>query len=228
MMQSEPIRVAIVHRDGLYRDSLRYSLTQVEHISILYSLSRLEDLKSDAMITCYPDLAIFEYGLFCDNKASNLKSMHLFPLAVKTIAVGVPDRDEDILGCIEDLGVTGYVSLDASLETLIQNIQAIMKGETLCSPRVATLMFNRVSAMARQVEAAQARVHVARGLTRREIEIARLIDEGLSNKEIADRLHIELSTVKNHVHNILDKLQLGDRYSAVKFIKEHTISAGPC
>lgn len=226
-MQSESIRIAIVHRDGLYRDSLRCSLTQVEHISILYSLSRLEDMKSHAMITCRPDLAIFEYGLYCDDKASNLKSMHLFPLAVKTIAVGVPDRDEDILACIEDLGVTGYVSLDASLETLIQNIQAIMKGETLCSPRVAILTFNRVSALARQVGAAQARAHVTRGLTRREVEIARLIDGGLSNKEIGDCLHIELSTVKNHVHNILDKLQLHDRHSAVKFIKQHSIPAGP-
>lgn len=227
-MQSEPIRVAIVHRDGLYRDSLRYSLTQVEHISILYSLSRLEDLKADAMVTCRPDLAIFEYGLCCGKESSKFNSMSQLPVGVKTIAVGVPDRDEDILACIEGLGVTGYVSLDASLETLLQNIQAIMKGETLCSPRVVSLTFNRVSALARQIEAARAKTYAARSLTRRETEIARLIDEGLSNKEIADRLHIELSTVKNHVHNILDKLQLRDRYSAVKFIKEHTIPAGPC
>lgn len=63
-------------------------------------------------------------------------------------------------------------------------------------------------------------------LTRREAEIVRLIEEGLSNKEIAIRLNIGVSTVKNHVHNILDKLQLHNRHSAVKFIRNQTILTG--
>jgi two-component system, NarL family, nitrate/nitrite response regulator NarL len=225
MSQQQIARVAIVHRDGLYRDSLRYALTQVEHISIVYSLSRLEDLRPDAMMTCRPDLAIFEYGLCCCHESSNLKRMSRFTMGVKAIAVGVPDKDEDILACIEGLGVAGYVSLDASLEDLIQNIRAVIKGGTLCSARVASLMFNRVLALTRQVKGSE--VQGVRSLTRREAEIARLIDDGLSNKEIAARLRIELSTVKNHVHNILDKLQLRDRYSAVRYIKEHAIPSGP-
>ena len=63
------------------------------------------------------------------------------------------------------------------------------------------------------------------GLTRREAEIVALIEKGLSNKDIAVRLQIEVSTVKNHVHNILDKLQLHDRHSAVQYVKAQGFTA---
>lgn len=81
-----------------------------------------------------------------------------------------------------------------------------------------------MSLFARQEE----RVGMSNGiaLTRRETEIVRLIEAGLSNKEIATQLHVEVSTVKNHVHNILDKLQLPDRYSVVKHVKERMSTAG--
>jgi two-component system nitrate/nitrite response regulator NarL len=65
----------------------------------------------------------------------------------------------------------------------------------------------------------QVREGASSGLTRREEQIVKLIDEGLTNKEIAVHLHIEVSTVKNHIHNVLDKLQLQDRYSAAKYFK---------
>lgn len=97
------------------------------------------------------------------------------------------------------------------------SINAVMRGEVLCSPRIARLAFDRVSTLARRVDHGYT-INEGR-LTRREAEIVRLIDDGLSNKEIAARLHIELSTVKNHVHNILDKLHLRNRYSVVKYAK---------
>ncbi|HEU5091676.1 MAG TPA: response regulator transcription factor, partial [Nitrospira sp.] len=123
-------------------------------------------------------------------------------------------------------GAAGYLLIDSSLDDLIGNIKAVMNGETLCSPRVASLAFDRVSALTRQIESRQV-VDKAR-LTKRETEIVRLIDEGLTNKEIAVHLHIEVSTVKNHVHNILDKLHLHNRYSAVKHIKAQASLTGRC
>lgn len=131
--------------------------------------------------------------------------------------IGVPDKEEDILACIEQEGAAGYLLMNASLDDLLMSIDAVMKGEALCSPRIASLAFDRVSTLARQVD----NVHSVNEnrLTRRETEIVKLIDDGLSNKEIAVRLNIEVSTVKNHVHNILDKLQLRDRHSAASYIK---------
>lgn len=221
MIHCQRINIAIVHRDGLYRDSLQHCLAHAELISIVHSASVLDQRTWDTVVARRPDLLILEFGLCrCHGPVQSGNGTYASSLGVKTIVIGVPDKEEDILACIEGVGAAGYLSLDASLEDLIKNIRAVMKGETLCSPRVASLTFDRVSALARQVGAAQAPTPVGMGLTRREAEIVRLIEDGLSNKEIAGRLHIEVSTVKNHVHNILDKLQLHNRHSAVNYIKE--------
>jgi DNA-binding NarL/FixJ family response regulator len=191
-------------------------LTQVEPFSVVYSGSGMDGL-SVAFFGGKPDVLIQEFGL-CRRRESCCCEVHPAALSgIKTIVIGVPDKEEDILACIEQEGAAGYLLMNASLHDLLMSINAVMRGETLCSPRIASLAFDRVSRLSRQVD----RVHTINDskLTRREAEIVRLIDDGLSNKEIAARLHIEVSTVKNHVHNILDKLQLHDRQSAANYIK---------
>lgn len=140
--------------------------------------------------------------------------------------IGVPDREEDILACIEGVGAAGYLLMDARLDDLLNNIHAVMRGETLCSSPGANLACNCVTRPARRIDAGQSGTGNGICLTRRETEIVSLIEAGLSNKEIAVRLDIEVSTVKNHVHNILDKLQLHNRYSAVKHLRDQAILAG--
>ena len=215
-MQTEPIRVAILHRDGLYRDSLGHCLMRIEPFSIVYSASGIDGL-SDALFVGKPDVLIQEFGLFRRKELCCCEAASTAFFSVKAIVIGVPDREEDILTCIEQDGASGYLLMNSSLEDLVANIHAVMKGETLCSPRIAGLAFDRVSALARQGESVP--IGNGNGLTRRETEIVGLIEDGLSNKEIAARLHIEISTVKNHVHNILDKLQLHNRHSAASYMK---------
>jgi DNA-binding NarL/FixJ family response regulator len=217
MIPCHDIRIAIVHRDGLYRDCLRYSLAQTQPISISHSAAQLDQETWEAVVVCRPHLLIIEFGLCRRPPSIHLKYVDISSLGMKTIVVGVPNREEDILACIEGEGAAGYLLIDSSLDDLIGNIRAVMNGETLCSPRVASLAFDRVSSLTRQIEGRQ--VGERARLTKRETEIVRLIDEGLTNKEIAVHLHIEVSTVKNHVHNILDKLHLHNRYSAAKHIK---------
>jgi two-component system nitrate/nitrite response regulator NarL len=209
-------RIALLHRDGIYRESLTRCLAQAEAISIVYSSSRFDEL-TQFVVIANPDLLIVEFGLCQAQQSVGSERLCACSGVFKTIMIGVPDRDNDILACIEREGASGYLLMDASLDDLLTNIRAVMKGEALCSPRIAGLAFDRVSTLARQVD----RVPTVNGnmLTRRETEIIKLIDDGLSNKEIAVRLHIEVSTVKNHVHNILDKLHLRNRYSAVKYAK---------
>lgn len=226
-MSCRDIRVAIVHRDGLYRDCLRHYLAKTQPISIVHSAAGLGQETLEAVVACGPDLLIIDFGLCRRQRSVHPgECVDASSLRMKTIVVGVPNREEDILACIEGEGAAGYLVIDSSLDDLVSNIKAVMNGETLCSPRVASLAFDRVSALTRQIES---RPVVDRGrLTKRETEIVRLIDEGLTNKEIAVHLHIEVSTVKNHVHNILDKLHLHNRYSAVKHIKAQTSLTGRC
>ena len=121
------------------------------------------------------------------------------------------------MACIE-AGVAGYVSQDVSLEDLVKHIRMVAVGETFCSPKVAGLLFSRVAESARERHRLLA---LSSGhLTRREQDVVALIEEGLSNKEIAVRLNIETATVKNHIHNILERLQLDNRQAAARYARE--------
>jgi two-component system, NarL family, nitrate/nitrite response regulator NarL len=128
---------------------------------------------------------------------------------MKTVALSRSDREDELLQCAE-MGMTGYVTSESSLADLLETIESVARGELLCSPRFAAALMRRVSTLASR-EPAPA---VEARLTARELEILRLIDDGLSNKEIANQLYIELATVKNHVHNILEKLRVSRRGQA--------------
>jgi DNA-binding NarL/FixJ family response regulator len=93
---------------------------------------------------------------------------------------------------------------------LVATLESATRGEALFSPRMAASLLRRVAALAATQPSPSAQVR----LTPRERDIMRLLDEGLSNKEIAQRLGIEVATVKNHVHNILEKLQVHRRGEA--------------
>jgi DNA-binding NarL/FixJ family response regulator len=215
-VQCDKIRIGIVHSDGLYRESLTHCLVRAGRILSVLSAATLENA-GEAILACRPELLLLQFGISRCYGGRTVADLRALVPELKIIVVGVPNTDEDILSCIEDEGAAGYLLTDASLDDLMNNVQAVMRGETLCSPRIASLAFSRVFKLVRQVN--HNRPHNGTSLTRREAEIVNLIEKGLSNKEIALQLHIELSTVKNHVHNLLDKLQLHSRYSAVKYAK---------
>lgn len=222
VMQTPVVRIAIVHSNRLFRESLSCCLSQCGPFCVVHMAAQLGETEHK-IAESGPHVLIVEFSLLRRQDERNDHRLKGMPLGVKALVIDVPDREADILYCIEAGGASGYLLQNASLKDLDANLQAVARGETLCSPRIAHLAFCRMSLFARQEE----RVDVSHGapLTRRETEVVRLIEEGLSNKEIATRLHVELSTVKNHVHNILDKLQLPNRYSVVKHAKERISQA---
>ena len=133
----------------------------------------------------------------------------------KVVALSVGETEADVWACAE-AGVTGYVGRDASLADLIATLESAVRGEALCSPRMAGSLLRRLAELAIAQPSGTPSTH----LTRREQEILRLLDEGLANKEIARRLGIEVATVKNHVHNILDKLQVHRRAEAAAIMRK--------
>jgi two-component system nitrate/nitrite response regulator NarL len=139
------------------------------------------------------------------------------PMA-RTVTLALPEVEELVLAHAE-AGVSGYVGSDSSADELVSALGSAVRGEMLCSPRIAGSLLRRVADVARERAPSAA---LAR-LTRREQEIVRLIDEGLSNKQIAQRLSIELATVKNHVHNILEKLGVARRAEAAAAIRNGKI-----
>jgi DNA-binding NarL/FixJ family response regulator len=136
-----------------------------------------------------------------------------FP-ATEVIALAVSDDEEDLLRWAES-GVSGLLSRGASLDDLVLTVETATRGEIVCSPRVTAALLHHVARFARERRGAG----LPPALTAREREIAGLIVEGLSNKEIAARLQIELPTVKNHVHHILKKLNASRRGQAAAMLR---------
>ena len=132
---------------------------------------------------------------------------------VRVVAFAVPETEGDIIACAE-AGVAACVTREASFDELVATIERVGSGESLCSPQVAAVLLRRVATLA------AARLdEPAASLTSREREILDLIAEGLSNKQIAQVLCIEVPTVKNHVHNLLEKLGVHSRHEAAALLR---------
>lgn len=137
----------------------------------------------------------------------------------KLLAVGVPE--DDAVAWIE-AGVSGYVPPDGSLDDVVAAVERVADDELAASPQVTAHLANRV----RQLAADSRTSFDEERLTPREVEILDLLADGLTNKQIARRLSIELPTVKNHVHRIFMKLGVTRRAEAVRRIGERRQSAG--
>jgi DNA-binding NarL/FixJ family response regulator len=109
-------------------------------------------------------------------------------------------------------GLDGFVGAGAQLAELIDTVLDTVRGEVYCSPAIVTGVLERIQSAAAEGRTAAP----AAELTLRETDILRLLSEGLSNKEIAARLGISLYTVKNHVHNLLDKMKVSYRRQAIR------------
>jgi two-component system, NarL family, nitrate/nitrite response regulator NarL len=139
------------------------------------------------------------------------RSILRFDKDVVVLALGLPDTEADILAFAE-AGIAGYLGQDGTLDDLAAAIRSALRGELHCSPQVAGQLLRRLASRA----AASADPDVRRHLTAREAQVLDLIERRLSNKEIAGELGIEVATVKNHVHNLFDKLQVHRRSEAVR------------
>jgi two-component system, NarL family, nitrate/nitrite response regulator NarL len=123
------------------------------------------------------------------------------------VALAIAETEENVLAWAE-AGIAGYVPNTASVDDLVSLIEQIRRGEQTCPTRIVGSLLRRVGASER---AAKPSLPSATPLTRRELEISRLIATGFSNKDIARRLGISLGTTKSHVHNLLGKLSVQRR-----------------
>jgi DNA-binding NarL/FixJ family response regulator len=127
---------------------------------------------------------------------------------IRIVAVGVRETASQVLACAA-AGIDGYVPMDATLGDMVTAIENAVRGELACSPRVAASLYHSVGFPD------FSRAVIANHLTVRELQVADLINRGCPTKEIAWRLGVQPCTAKNHVRNILHKLQVRRRGQAV-------------
>lgn len=125
---------------------------------------------------------------------------------LRVVALTVPETEGDVVACAA-AGATAYVTRESSLDELVCAIEGAMRGEASASPQMTAALLRRVGAVAAHDDEPADDVP----LTLRQRQIGVMLSEGLSNKEIASSLCIEVTTVKNHVHQILEKLRVRRR-----------------
>ncbi|WNG86978.1 response regulator transcription factor [Mycobacterium sp. ITM-2016-00317] len=139
------------------------------------------------------------------------------------VVIGVSEDDDAAIVECAEAGVAGYHLRTDSLEDLVNLIQTVAAGESACSSRVSGVLLRRLSELAAQRQPAAREVV----LTTREIEILRMLEAGMANREIADKLCIAVHTVKNHVHSILTKLGVSTREQAAALARNMSATDWP-
>ena len=201
----ETINIMVVSDVRLYREGLAGSLAQRHRLVVIGTANNLDD--AARLEELNPDVVVLDMS--ARGSLDVIRRVSSSPVRARIVAFAVEETERDVLLCAE-AGAAGYVPCDGTIDDLVNTIHSVARGELLCSPRIAATLFRALHAQGPRPDGDR----LALTLTAREREIAPLIDRGLSNKEIAAHLRIEVATVKNHVHNLLEKLQVASRGEA--------------
>jgi DNA-binding NarL/FixJ family response regulator len=198
-------RVLIVADVGVHREALAESLGGDDSCDVVGVASPEEAVA--AVEEVGPEVVLVDMPTPAGPNA--VRTLVAATPEIKVVALGVPEVEPDVIA-IAEAGASGYVAREGSMDDLVAVVECVARGECLLSPDMAAKLFRRVATLAREPRLEP----IQDGLTARELDVLRLIDDGLSNKEIANALSIELPTVKNHVHSILEKFDVRRRTAA--------------
>jgi DNA-binding NarL/FixJ family response regulator len=160
-----------------------------------------------------PDVVVMDLHMPGMSGIDAIKQIAATAPLTRVLVLTISDQDEDVLHAIL-AGACGYLLKDASVDDLIRGIEAAAVGESLVSPAIAGKVLQQVRATAASPEAAET-IHAE--LSQRELDVLKLIANGNDNAMIAAELHISPKTVKNHISNILMKLQIENRIQAAVY-----------
>jgi DNA-binding NarL/FixJ family response regulator len=209
----EKIDLVIVAKNLLYGECLNRALSEENEFAVAQVIT---DTNSaiDSVRVAQPDIALIDIDL-ADSLAFSLTRMISLQIpSVKLIMLGLENSEALILKCIE-AGAHGYLLEESSFEDLLMVINGVRRGEAVCSPRVAYSIFTKVSELAHRGSDEQ--MLDLLNLTPREVEVFYLVADGLGNKQIAQRINLSIHTVKNHVHNIIEKLRVHNRLELMRY-----------
>ena len=159
-----------------------------------------------------PDVVIMDLNMPGMSGIEAIRQIAAIAPLTRVLVLTISDHEEDVLHAIL-AGACGYLVKDSSIQELIRGIKAASIGESLISPPIASKVLQRMRAVTLDQGAETIRAE----LSERELEVLRLIANGKDNSQIAEALHISPKTVKNHISNILMKLQIQNRIQAAVY-----------
>ncbi|MFL5937538.1 MAG: response regulator [Gaiellaceae bacterium] len=206
-----PLRVLLVDDHDLFRTGLR-NLLEEQGVDIIgeagdgaVAVTQVRELA--------PDVVVMDLNMPGMTGVEATRQVTAIAPLTRVLVLTISDHDSDVLDAIL-AGACGYLMKDASIEELMAGIRAAAIGESLISSHIAGKVLQRVRATSSQPEMAET---IRTELSDREIEVLKLIANGKDNAMIAGELHISPKTVKNHISNILMKLQIENRIQAAVY-----------
>ena len=209
-----PTPVALLSGVRLYREGLANAIDGYPDFEVIVA----EDPRSVTVWTfrrARPEIIVVEGG-----SASHalLGELRTYCADAAIVAFAVKEDPDEILACVES-GASAFVPVDSTAEELVGVLRSVLRGEFACSARSAQILYKELQRM----RCSRRRADAVAELTFREREVFDHLSRGLRNQEIADALSIQLATVKNHVHSILEKLGARSRTEAASYADAQTL-----
>jgi DNA-binding NarL/FixJ family response regulator len=207
------IRIAIVDDHPLFREGVTRSLTEIGGFEVVGEGATAQDAERIAA-AAQPDILLLDISMPGGGLAAVAAILASYP-AQKIVMLTVSEANADVTGAL-NAGVRGYVLKGVGSRTLADILRDVAAGESYLSPTLSARLLSDLQS-ARPADAAADRL---RQLTGRQMEILRLVAEGLSNKEVALRLALQEKTVKHHMTGVLSKLNVRNRTEAALMMRE--------
>ena len=213
----DPIKVLLVIEVPLIGNIFASVLEDEPDIKVVASVATLQEAL--AFIQAQEaDVAVVSVGLPDQGALTLTRKIVDHAPSIKVLVLGLSEEDKNNALRFIEAGAGGYIRKDSSLKDFMDCIRLAQQGEAQLSPKIAGAMMERLSILARMFSAVEHKMDRDARLTSRELQVLQFIGEGLTNQEIASRLVLEVGTVKNHVHSILEKLNASNRDEAASYL----------
>ncbi|HET7172784.1 MAG TPA: response regulator transcription factor [Nocardioidaceae bacterium] len=210
--QAEPIRVVVVDDQELFRRGLVMLLSATDDIEVV-GQAEDGDQAIELVSAAVPDVVLLDVRMPKRSGPEACIAIKDAAPSAKIVMLTMSDEEVDLYDAVKN-GASGYLLKDSSIDEVAEAVRVVADGQSLISPPMAV----KLLAEFKSISAGDPRGSgMLPRLTERELEVLRLMSQGLNNREIAEKLFISQNTVKNHVRNILEKLQLHSRMEAVLF-----------
>lgn len=203
------LRVLVVSDVRIVQEGLRAVLSRLGEIEVVSTVE--PRYAGEQCARLQPEVVLFDAAR-CESVAYVKDVVRCAP-ACKVVAFGVHETDEEILP-LAAAGTAGYLRAAVASGDVVSVLERVMHSELPCPERAATAPYREMARLPTGKRTGPARGSATSRVSRRELQVARLIDRGLTNKQIARALGIEPATVKNHVHNLCEKLRVHRRGAA--------------
>jgi len=209
----EAIRVLVVDDHALFRRGLEMVLAQEHDIDVIGEAGDgTEALELARELT--PDIVLMDVRMPRRGGIEACTAIKDLVPSAKIVMLTISDEEADLYEAIK-AGASGYLLKEISIDEVASAIRAVHGGQSLISPSMASKLLTEFASLIKRGDDRQ-QIPAPR-LTERELEVLKLVAKGLNNRAIAELLFISENTVKNHVRNILEKLQLHSRMEAVVY-----------